>query len=782
MKEEKKKRLRAGSLLAIPVMAVSLLPMGVSANGASPTGQTTAGNGFIAAQSAGSSGAVKQPNPADVKFSQDQAIAKMRELFPVLKDAEVQQVELGNHNQYPLPENQMVWSIQWSYSVGNGGYGFSSQVDAITGDLIQVGLYGPMLQANDVYYPPKLTREQASAAAKEFIKKAVPSIPIDQFTEREAEESYQNRPLFGPVRYSFSLDPTINGIRVPDAAISIEMDGNGNVYQFHRMNEVSQYPSGQPKLTAEEAKNKVQTATDLNLTYIPVRSGNQVSWFLAWKGQYPVIDAQTGEFLSNEGEPAASVSPAFKDLPDTGNKFVPANPAAGQLTGDEAAAIVQKFMTVPADRQLQSKTLGKYRSGMFGMNENEHQVWNLTWRNPEERVMGPWAETFASVDAKTGQILQYREERFQGPSKEQNPGNSVSMEVARQKALEIVTQMYPDAQTELKQLDNNQVIPKIGDGYQFQFQRFYQQIPVEQEGVSVSIDKSGKIIWFSINRTPQLDSKLKGLAAKVTKEQATAKYLADLSIKLQYQTFRSYLDQSRMKSVTKLVYRSTLKDNMYPNYVIDAATGEWRSAWEPNLPVQNTAAEAKDIDGHWAKDSIATLVKYGILVPDKQGKVNPDATITGGEWLQMMVKAVNPYYDRNSYGDIKPVFAEITKDSPYFNAVNHALQARWLDPKDKNLRLEQPLSREDLAVSLTRILQYDKLSAYLNGGTNSFKDIDQVQARGAVLIVQQLGLLQGSDGYFRPGDKVTRAQAASVMMRLVQLQGKTDQDITGNRY
>ena len=64
----------------------------------------------------------------NAKFSKEQAIEKVRSLFPMLKDAQVQHVELGDSHMYPPPANQMVWNIQWNYQKGNSGYGFSSMV------------------------------------------------------------------------------------------------------------------------------------------------------------------------------------------------------------------------------------------------------------------------------------------------------------------------------------------------------------------------------------------------------------------------------------------------------------------------------------------------------------------------------------------------------------------------------------------------------------------------------------------------------------------------------
>lgn len=145
----------------------------------------------------------------------------------------------------------------------------------------------------------------------------------------------------------------------------------------------------------------------------------------------------------------------------------------------------------------------------------------------------------------------------------------------------------------------------------------------------------------------------------------------------------------------------------------------------------------------------------------------------------------DPNYDRGYYGDNnEAVFEDVKKESPYYEAVSLALQRKWLDAADKKLEPDSLLSREELAVSLTHMLGYDKLAAYLGKDDKllSFVDKVAIKEKGAVAIVERLGLMNGTGSAFRPQGKVTRAQAAAVIMRLVYLQGKTDQTIGDYRY
>lgn len=794
-----------GKLVVIPVLGVSLAQTSVFAN-AGGTASTMASSATSLPQqvtvSAGtateSSVPVVVSSDADagkVKFTQEQAIAKLRELFPALKEAEVERVELGDRSQYPPPENQMVWQIHWQYRKGNHTYGFSSTVDAVTGDVLNIHLIPPLLEESEVYYPPKVSREKALQLAVEFIRKAVPSLPDGKLME-DRDTYRTNQPLFGPVRYHFMLYPAVNGIPSPSDRINITVDGNGNVLDFYRNMDVLEYPATQAKISLEEAKRKYRENLKLTLQYIPISDvyGEDSKWFLGWvpdrTSAFRILDAVTGEFLNGAGEPVKAEAAGYEELPAAGTGFQPAKPAGGQfLTAEEAAKIVEKAFQIPAGKTLVTKMLeDDYR-------DRNRKVWRLIWSAAEGVPFGPYREeSYAVVDARTGQVLEYREEQF-APSlptdkqgEEGKQQGRISPDEARKRAMELVQRLYPNARAELKWVkqDLDLLVPPSESSYSFIFQRFYQNRPVEGNGVNITLDASGKIRYYSANVTAGLDEKLKGLEPKISEEEARAKYLANTDLQLQYTRFGGYwtTDNGYVKPLVKMVYQEIFKNGMNFGLAIDAADGRLRSRWLP-VPAEETVVQPVDIDNHPAEEELRTMVQYGILQPDSAGRLEPDRAITRGEWLQMMAKAVDPYYQQVYYSDYEqPAFKDVSPESPYYKAAIFAVQRQWLEDK-MFLGVDQPLTREELAVSLAHILGYDKLAKILANDKDllaGFRDADQIKEKGAVYIAHQLGLLTAANGTFNPNGKVTRADAAVVMMRLVRLQGKTDNKINGAYY
>ncbi len=773
---KKKMRIIKGRYVVIPVLSLAMLtPTVLVGAESSKTVVISAPGQPVQAEE------IKTPNPENVKFSKDQAVEKVRQLFPLLKDAQVQDVELGDSHVYPPPANQMVWNIQWNYQLGNSGYGFNSRVDAMTGDIISTNIGFPMEEDNEAYYPPKVSREEALNKAKVFIAKAAPSLSTDNLKEKPIPY-FANQPLFGPVRHSFNFERTVQGIPVPEESLYITVDGNGNIIEFHRQASTTDYPSAAPKVTLEDALKKYKENVNLTLQYIPIHRGSDVDIFLGFRpamSDFLVIDALTGEFLAPNGELLSKGSLAYQDIPKSSNVFK-SNASSKQLTAEEAAAIVQKVAKIPDGRSLQSKSLGSYRGNQ------EQSVWNLTFRDSKQQYYGPESETFAAVDAKTGQILEYEENRFGHPAPASDDDTKPNKEEAKKRAIELVQQLYPNASEELKFMEMSTMAyyPSPDNSISFGFQRFYDGKPVEGDTVNVTLNAKGQLLRLYTHQTPNLAEKVKGLSQQISKEEATKRYLEDSTVQLQFLRFGDrWTSEGEANTKVKLVYQQTFKDGFHVGFSIDAADGKWKSGWTSGAEPPGDMVKPTDVTGHWAEVSLQTLLRYQIIKADQEGRVNPDQTITRGEWLNMIVKSVDPYFDQNYYDPTTTteLFDDVKKGNAYYSAARWAREHKWIDGKDRKLELDQPMTREDLAVSLIHIINYDKLAKFMDADDTKFTDADQIKAKGAVSIINRLGLMQGTNGKFNPAGKVTRAQAATVLMGLVNLQGKSDVPI-GQMY
>lgn len=722
--------------------------------------------------------------PADAKISKDQAIERTRKLFPALKEATVQSVDFGDPHTYP-PRNEKVWTIQWQFKTENGTNGFSSSVDAMNGDLLQMYIpsFNDPRSSNSNHFPPKVTREEAQQLSKDFIIQAAPSIALDSLFINDDNTPYQGQSsLFGPVQYSFNFNITISGVKLNDGGIQVTLDGEGNVLQFHKAPQLSSYPTTVPKITMEQATTFAKEHQTVELQYIPIRTGgNKIqSWWLGYMPSLQPIDGQTGQFVTL-GIPDKTQGTNYVSIPKKNKVFTPLT-ANGELTAEQAAQIAEQAFPVLKEKKLQQKSLNEGWSG------DNHKVWSLNWGNEELR-MGPFGSYRATVDAQTGIILNYSTDIY-GPypptAKPASNEPSISKEAALQRTEDLINLIYPNASEDLKRMDTANSLDVSSNplqNYSYTFQRFYKGLAVSGDTVTLILDLQGNVTNYYANKTVLDDQVMAALKINVSKDQALTQIWESTKLELQLSSFGGYkFNYTYEQPIAKLVYNQVLKSGSLNFKALDATDGTWKPLWSYQTSSPQSSVKPTDISDHWAEKDLETMIQYQVLTTDDSGKLNPDQTIKYGDWLTMMATALTPQYKNYYSGNLndKPLFADITESSPYFDAVRTFIQQKWLDAQtNRNLNADHELTREALASSLIHILKYNKLSSLLSPTLKElpFTDSNLITNKSDVSLAVELGIMEGSDGAFEPLAKVSKAQAAVVIMRIVRLQGKLDQTI-----
>ncbi|WP_342480599.1 YcdB/YcdC domain-containing protein [Paenibacillus sp. FSL L8-0340] len=753
-----------------------------------PAGFASAESGLVPpaasaeAKSGGTAASSARADAALAKITQDEAVAKLRELFPVLKSANVTRVQLGNNDYYSAGTTQMAWTIEWEYQVDSGGYGFSSIIDAVTGDLINTYINVPLVD-DTAYYPPKLSRAEALEKARSFITAAMPSLKSENIQLVESRFSdLGSEVLFGPVQYSFNFNMLRNGIPSVADDLIIGINGNGEVINFNKMSAVQALPSAKPAISKEQAKKTFTDNFNVGLYYTPVyKNGNVASWILGWKVEEQAlysIDAHTGKRLDNEGKEASSIPVSHETVPLGKEVFQPLAPGK-ELTVEEAVKLVEKVAALPKDRKLvrQAKSTAYQRL--------DQKVWMLTWGADTEGMQsGMPRHSYAEINAVTGEITQFQMEQYMyGEEAKPQPVPAGSKKLtpaeAKQKALALVNRMYNKASSNLKLVEHGGTwsVKPDGKGYRYEFINYYQGIPVSGNNISIELDLYGGLQAYTAGGSLDYSKLTEVPAPAISKAEALQSYLGQYDMQLQFVRLGGYSGNGGIgDSTVKLVYAPLTADNGEMSKVLDANSGKWVSLYERNGRTA-TAGEAVDLKGHLAEKQLTELLKYKVLTLDEGGKVNPDQEISTGDWWTLIADASTTYYKGYSGAESKTV-AGVSPESPYYDAINYAVNRGWIS-RDTVVRPESKLSREELAVQLSFFLKYGKLSSFLanDAVVSSFSDSAAINYKGAVALVVKLGLLEGENGKFDPQRIVTKAQAAIVIMKMVELQGKLDQPI-----
>ncbi|WP_415840005.1 S-layer homology domain-containing protein, partial [Paenibacillus endophyticus] len=175
-------------------------------------------------------------------------------------------------------------------------------------------------------------------------------------------------------------------------------------------------------------------------------------------------------------------------------------------------------------------------------------------------------------------------------------------------------------------------------------------------------------------------------------------------------------------------------------------------------------SEFNDISGHWAAINIKLAVNKGIVSGYPDGTFRPNAAVTRAEFVVMLMNALKPKADMAHIS-----FTDSAKIAPWAKeAVARAVQAGIIEGfEDSSFRPNKAVTRLETVVMIARALD---LKADVNS-TTGFVDDHQIPnwAKGAVAAMKNSGLVRGkSINGFAPNDKTTRAEAATILLRMLE--------------
>lgn len=184
---------------------------------------------------------------------------------------------------------------------------------------------------------------------------------------------------------------------------------------------------------------------------------------------------------------------------------------------------------------------------------------------------------------------------------------------------------------------------------------------------------------------------------------------------------------------------------------------------EPTVPkIEIKFDDAKE---HWAEKEIHTLAGDGVINGVGNNLFAPNRKITRAEFVTLVVKAFEI-----SEGAYDGSFADVDKNAWYASYVGKALSAGIIS-KDTNFRPTAPITREEMVkVIVGGWLLKNKKPEWINMAQFGDKNMISDWASEFVDIAVTLGLVKGdNNGNFNPKNGTTRAEAATVIYRLLYL-------------
>lgn len=182
----------------------------------------------------------------------------------------------------------------------------------------------------------------------------------------------------------------------------------------------------------------------------------------------------------------------------------------------------------------------------------------------------------------------------------------------------------------------------------------------------------------------------------------------------------------------------------------------------PVIPVtKNDNAAGKtfaDIENHWGKNYILSLVKKNVISGYTDGTFRPDAPVTRAEFIKMLIGAFD------IQGSSDRTFGDVSENDWYYDYIQKAVGAGIINgSSDGNVYPSNDISREDAAVMMYRHI---KAEIKFPNKTFSFKDEEQISdyCIEAVNDMAYAGIISGKgSNKFCPKDGLTRAEAATLI-------------------
>lgn len=179
-------------------------------------------------------------------------------------------------------------------------------------------------------------------------------------------------------------------------------------------------------------------------------------------------------------------------------------------------------------------------------------------------------------------------------------------------------------------------------------------------------------------------------------------------------------------------------------------------------PEETARVELKDISDHWAEDIIVELVNSGAVSGYPDATFQPDKNITRAEFTTILVKAFK--LDAKTGKDFADIADHWAKDAIVTTAAHGIVSGYDAD----NFGPDNNITREQMAVMIVKATQLNE-----NGEGKQFSDNDKMSswAAEAVAIASQHQIIAGyPDNSFKPQGEATRAEAATVIVKALQVE------------
>lgn len=634
---------------------------------------------------------------------------------------------------------EAVWNLNWYAEDGTSNMAVRCDTQ---GNILSYSYY----QEKSGNYVPKYMKADLKKTAENFIKKVAPD--ISDKVEYIGVNSYNGT-------YSYEYQRVENGIPMPDNKVTVNVNYETGVVRSCYIDWLYnvKIPSAEVKLTKDQAAKKLGKALNLKLTYqVAYTSDNnekeKVKAYLVYvpEKSYAAVDAKTGEVYTTQNE-WVNTSTKDAEAKESGSTY-----GGKELTQEEIKKISEMEGLISKDAAIKAVT-GNEKLLLFDSmksidaslyeqkNSNDKKstyIWDVTISDPREDGDG---YAHAYVDAKTGKILYYSVGYF-GDQEKKSKKKKYSKEEGQKIFEAFLNDQIPDKFKNTKLTENEDIYriaddPELSDSYDYYYSRVNEGVEFPNNQIYGTVDRvTGKISHFSYFWTDNIT--FESPKNIISVEDATNLYLSNEGYRLIYEvnSVHSYTESSdspySVDNEVRLVYRA----DIYPAN-ISPFTGKQLDVDGEEYVAPSKLYQYKDLSDTTSERNIRLLAEIGIGFTG--GEFKPNVPITTKE-LTDFIDQAGIYYNSGKY--------KLADD-------------------------DSTITRMDAAKFAVQILGFEGVATLKGIYAPDFKDKDQISSNdlGYVALAQGLNLvIANSDNEFRPKDKLTRAEAADMIIAMLSIE------------
>lgn len=160
---------------------------------------------------------------------------------------------------------------------------------------------------------------------------------------------------------------------------------------------------------------------------------------------------------------------------------------------------------------------------------------------------------------------------------------------------------------------------------------------------------------------------------------------------------------------------------------------------------------------------------FSYMIGYNDGTVRPNATITRAEAASMIFRLLTDS-ERDKIFTKENSFSDVSKSNPHNNAISSLTSAGIINGySDGTFRPDAPITREQFSALIGRMFSVEYI------GSPMFGDLNGGFADDYINLLASLGILKGDvNGNANPTDNITRAEAATILNRLLGRQPASD--------